>query len=142
MHLLLESKHLQSDLLLLVEFPLLLLLANVGLEVLKLILGGSLAFLIVVDGLGDGFDGSVSDGDEYWFFIFALFFAFDLLFFLSDLFSKLADAYFILNYFLDIVFDFFLFLLISESIFGVEKGSSYVGFNGGDFGFRLLLHLL
>lgn len=61
--LLLDLKVIKALFLLLLELALLLSVTYVGLEVLKLILGGSLTLLVVVDWLGNGFNRGISDGN-------------------------------------------------------------------------------
>jgi hypothetical protein len=60
---LLYHEHLQMRLFFLLKLALFFTLADVGLEVFELLLGGSLALLVVVHWLGDRLDWSISDGD-------------------------------------------------------------------------------
>ena len=103
-HFLLKSKHLQAHLLLLLKLPFFLSLAYVGLKVFELVLGCSLALLVVVNGLRDGFDGGVSDGYQDWLLVFAVFFPLDLLLLHRHLFLELRYSYLVFYNLLDVLF--------------------------------------
>ena len=99
MQFLLNFEVIQPDFLLLLKLSLFLSLTDVGLEVFELILSCSLAFLVVIHWLGNGFNWGVSDWDQNCFLVFVFFLAFDLLLFLGHLFFEFSDTYPIFYYF-------------------------------------------
>lgn len=135
---LLYHEHLQMRLFFLFELALFLALADVGLEVFELLLGGSLTLLVIIHWLGDGLDGSISDGDEDGLIVLVFFLAAEFLSLLCELFLEFADAYLVLDHFFSIGGAFLLPLLVVEAVFGVEEGSADVGLIGGDLGLYAL----
>ena len=118
MILLLQREQIQSELLLLFKFFLLLLLTDVRLEVFELILNGPLALLVVIDWLRYWLNRSVSDRYEYELFVFAFFFATNLLLLLRELPFEFCYPDFIFYNFLDFVScSFSMFFFVLEAVF-------------------------
>lgn len=127
--LLFPLKELNFSILLFLEFSLLLFLADVGLEILKLLLSGSFAFIVVHSWFWKGFYWSVSDGDEHMFLFFGFFFfPWDLLSFGLYFLFQSNKVSFIFDD--DLVFrSISIIFFVAGTIFsGEKKGTSYKGF--------------
>ena len=127
MHLLLKCKHFKPHLLFFIKLSFLFSLTDIRLEIFKLILSGSLTFLIIIDRFRDRLHRCISDWDQNRFIILTLFFPSDLLLFLLYFFFELTDSNSILNYLLNIIFGFLVFFFISKAILRVEKSSPNIG---------------
>ena len=120
------------------KFTLFLTLADVRLEIFKLLLSSPFALLIIVDGLRDRLYRSVTNRNKDRLIIFALFFSLYLLAFFSHFPSQLTDAYLVFNHFFTCACSLFLSLFIIKTVLWEEKSSSYVGFIRSNFGFSVL----
>lgn len=74
-HLLLEHEKFEMRFFFFLEFTFFLTLTDVRLEIFKLLLSGSFAFLVVVDWLWNGLYRSVTNGNKDRLIVFALFFS-------------------------------------------------------------------
>lgn len=109
-------------------------------KVLELFLSGSFALLVLDDGLGDRFDGSVSDGDEDSFFAFTDVFLFVLSFPFGDVFFGFPpEAYLALdNLVLLVVISMFFFVV--EAVFGIKEIAPHESLIRSHFGSLVIVH--
>lgn len=133
--LLFSLKEFNFSSLFLLKFFLLLFQADIGLEILELLLSGSFAFIVVHGWFWKGFYRSISDGNEHMFLFFRLFFfPWDLLPFGLYFLFKPNEISFIFDD--DLIFwsVSIIFFITSSILSGEKKGTSYKGF-GGDLWF-------
>jgi hypothetical protein len=83
------------------------------LEILELILSGSLTLLVVIDLLGYRLNWCISDRNQLGLLIFYFLLPLDVLFFLKNFFFKIRYAYLILYNFLNPFFGILLLLISS-----------------------------